>query len=414
MRRITRAAGAALATALLAIPLAMQSQSAVAANNVQILEPADGATVSGTAVKIHASVSFPNERLNAWKVEVARTVPSGSTPTWNTLPGAACSNPNVTSGSAADINCLWDSTKVNNTAAFNDTYLVKVTATHTPAFGSASDTFAQINSVVANPAATPSGLALTFNDGTQKLTVSWNANTEPDITKYLLNETINSKLTTWSLTPSQAHCTSTACNWSRQITTYGTYSYTVAAVRNAPGTQSGSVQSQPSSSKSATFADPNPTTTTTQPPAGGSGGTTGTTTGGSGGSTGSTGGSSSSRTGESATVSGFRVVQIAGGGPGNVSSSGSASGRVIGGGGGGLVGEGEEPDTGFQEKLPYKTGQKSDDQPQNIAQAIANIPSRVITDEAARKTAMSITAVGLLLFVFAMQVRYITRRAAQA
>jgi hypothetical protein len=417
---MTRAASVALAGGLLATPLALHLQGAGAANNVTITAPANNAQINGNAVSITATVNFPNDRLASWKVEVAVTPPSGQAPQWTAVPDTAshpCANPNAT-GSSVNIDCVWDTTKAlpNGAPSANNTYLVMVTAVDSGPFNAGTYP-AQISTVVTNPVATPTGLTLAFNDGTQKLTVSWNANTEPDITKYVLNETINTKTTGWSLTPAQAHCTKTSCNWSRQITSGGTYKYDVVAVRNAPGTTSGTVSSPSSGSKQATFADPNPTTTTTRPADPGStGGSTGGSAGGTGGTTsGATKpGTPSSKSGESTSVNGFRVVQIAGGGPGTVSSGGSASGRVFGGGGGGggLVGEGAEPDTGFSGTLPYKTP-KADDKPESISQAIANIPSRIITDESARKKAMSLIAIGLVLFVFAMQVRFITRRAAQ-
>jgi hypothetical protein len=405
MRRVTKASVIALAGGLLAAPWAMHAALAATLT----ITPADGSKVSGTAVKLHATISGQNGNVQSWTVQLAK---DAATPQFTTVSGC------TTTATAVD--CTWDTTHVlgNATAiAPNGKYLVKVSARDSGSLTAAAQTYTnQVGLFVQNGPATPSNLTVTKDEAAAQIFAAWPANPEPDISEYLLKETLPSgTVTTWHVKPP---CSSSGCTFSRRYTAGGTYSYTVAAVRTAPNPD-GSTATLTSAAfgpRQATVADPNPTTTTTttQPPpttTTGGGGSTTTTRGGSASGDTGTGGGDSGSAGNTddfkgVIVNGFRITGIQGGNPGSVSSSRSFGGRAVQIGGGG---EGSEADPGFSETLPFKKPQK-DDQP-SIAQSIVNIPSRVITDDSTRRAALQITAFGLLIFVLAMQIRYVTRRA---
>jgi hypothetical protein len=78
--------------------------------------------------------------------------------------------------------------------------------------------------VVANPPSAPEGVRLAYNKKASEATVAWDANPEPDIAHYLVEERFGDG--EWSLV-----ARTTATSWKTRLDEKGTYRFRVAAVR---------------------------------------------------------------------------------------------------------------------------------------------------------------------------------------
>jgi hypothetical protein len=78
---------------------------------------------------------------------------------------------------------------------------------------------------VANPPAAPEAVRLAYDESTSRVTLTWQANREPDIVGYLVNERYNSE--GWALVAKPV-----SPSWTNQLSQPGTYEYQVAAVRS--------------------------------------------------------------------------------------------------------------------------------------------------------------------------------------
>jgi hypothetical protein len=122
--------------------------------------------------------------------------------------------------------------------------------------------------VVANPPAAPEDVHLTYAKKASEVTVSWAANSEPDVAYYLVEEKFNDG--EWSLAAKTTDVT-----WTKQLAEKGTYRYRVAAARWVGSTQrvKEGPRREPQSGMRKVEADPGKNTTeSTRPePAAGSG-----------------------------------------------------------------------------------------------------------------------------------------------
>lgn len=239
---------------------------------------------------------------------------------------------------------------------------------------------------VDNEPSMPTGVTASFNATTQRMIVSWNANQEPDVSGYVVDQCVLASAQTCSSSDWARVANPSGLNTvsvSLAVTDPGVYRYRVAAKR--PRAESGEFLSSAAQSGSVALEegefDPSPTTTV-----GGDG-----TGGGGGGSTDGPAGTESGDDGSGTT------------GPGDEGSGSTGSRR----GRGGESDRGLPPrlvdrtevDAGYEEALPY--GAKPLDETGGALEiaargvGLASIP----------------IAGGLLLFVFAMQMRYLSRRA---
>ena len=270
----------------------------------------------------------------------------------------------------------------------NGTYTFRVWVKSTPAGLPPTQHEQTFDRVVkfSNPAETPTGVKASWTSSSSAMTVSWGANPEPDVTGYAVDQCVKAPAQTcaasdWSRVANPSGRTTTSA--SLNIATAGTYRYRVAAKRlDADGKEllSSAAQSDP---MTIDFADtPAPTTDDGEGGSGGGGGSGG--SGGSGGD-GSSGGSGTAPTGTD------------GGSPG---AGGAAAGETDRSGLPARELQRTEVDSGYEENLPY--GAKPLDGAGGGALEIA-----------ARGVGIALVpmAGGVLLFVFAMQMRYLSRRA---
>lgn len=404
MRRSMRAGLAAAAGALLS---AVVVAPAHAANGITWTSPQPNQTVQGT-ITVSATADFGSStKVASWFVDVLD--PAGGS-------HRLCAKTLNPPTQAATVSCLWDTTKVIGAAAVapNGTYQVRITGRDTGTQlppNPAADHMDQRAVNVANPASNVANVTLSFSE--PFVTVSWSPVSDPDLERYsVIEQHENGPWVEVAFNPTSTHRKDTTFQKSVSGQGFGVYRYMVAAIRTG---SSGPPTYTPSSPSQVTYNDPNPpTTTTTRPPTtttrGGGGSTSGGSTSG-----GSTSGDSSAGGNDGTTVSGtnngFRVVPLGGGGPGSVTATKVYAGRVV------QIGGGEQ-DSGFDQFLPYKKGQAAQAQEQDrggnsVVNALTS-PVRVLTDNNARRALLIPIAAGLLFFVFAMQIRFLTRRAEQA
>ena len=121
--------------------------------------------------------------------------------------------------------------------------------------------------VVANTPVAPSGVAISYKKKTAEATVSWEANPEPDIAHYLVEERFNDG--DWSLVAKTTDTT-----WAGTLKKKGTYRYRVAAVRyvGSPERVKQGPRREPQSGMKKIEADPESTTTESTRPEESSGG----------------------------------------------------------------------------------------------------------------------------------------------
>lgn len=239
-----------------------------------------------------------------------------------------------------------------------------------------------------NPPLPPTGVAASFDAGGQRITLSWNANSEPDVTGYVVDQCMKANAqqacssSDWSRVANPEGRTTTST--SIGVEDPGAYHYRVAATR--PHADGSEYLSSATQTGSPVVLDEDGVG---QPPTtvGGGGG-------GGGGSTGPGAGGGGADDGPGSTKPGGTTTPVPGG---SGRSGGSENGR-------GLpprLIERTEVDSGYEEALPY--GAKPLDDSGGGALEIA-----------ARGVGLALVPIagGLLLFVFSMQMRFLSRRAA--
>ena len=208
------------------------------------------------------------------------------------------------------------STQWDTQALPNGVYTVSMYATDTGGVLCSSDTGSAYNTAkLANPPVAPvwNGSPTAASDGSANVTLSWNANPEPDIVEYGLfrqgPDGIKHSVVSAS-SPGSSGCTLSGGAYtcvdpaSDFPTPYdGTYSYVVVALRSRPSFNSGEtvkdcdtnnqpcVASDQNDARSVTLTSPTPTPSPTDSPSPGGGTTGGGTTGG-----GTTGGGNTTTT----------------------------------------------------------------------------------------------------------------------
>jgi hypothetical protein len=425
MRKISLAVGAAL---LVVGP--MSARPALAQENAAYVtwqSPEDGARLSGPAVHIKAKAGFYGG-VKSWAVEVL-TPEDADYPGYGTV----CEGTESRAPAFVNIDCVWDTTAYPNDGgqAQNRPYVVRITTQGNSPRPHAEDR----NVIVSNPVSAPRDVRLSFVDSTRQATVRWQPNPEPDIVSYVVQERVGDG--PWK---NVGQAGGKVTTFTRNLSAPGTYRYQVAALR-AAGSGNDTVQSAwsgpASEPKQIVVAEPKrpETTTTTTPPDSADGSPEPPppadpgdptvppappplTSAGAGSDSAASpappapdGSTDTSRNGAAL------VSPIQHGAPGSVRSGGTTVG--------GLAAppatkppkapeEGEEPegpDTGFSTELPYKqNGESADDGEGGVGRVLVGLPEAIGGDET--RQLLVPLAGGLLLFVFAMHVLYISRRAA--
>ena len=423
MRRITLAVG----VALLAVgPVsARPAQAQEGAAYVTWLSPEDGARLRGQAVHIKAKAGFYGG-VKSWAVEILAPE-DADYPGYGTV----CEGTESRSPAYVNIDCVWDTTAYPNDGgqAQNRPYVVRITTQGNSAGPHSEDR----NVIVSNPVSAPRDIRLGFVDSTRQATVRWQPNPEPDIISYVVQERVGDG--PWK---NVGQAGGRATTFTRSLSAPGTYRYQVAALR-AAGSGNDTVQSAwsgpASEPKQIVVAEPKrpETTTTTTPPysADGSGDPpppadpgdptvpppapppmSSAAAGADPAAPGPPAPDGSTGPGRN----GAMVSPIQHGAPGSVRSGGATSG--------GLAAppatkppkapneldEPEGPDTGFSSQLPYKQAGESAEDDGGVGRVLVGLPEAIGGDET--RQMLVPLAGGLLLFVFAMHVLYISRRAA--
>lgn len=437
MRKVTLSALAALlagsALVVPAGPAAAQENAAY----VQWQSPEDGARLSGSSVHIKAKVGVYGG-VRSWAVEVL--TPDGENyPSWGTI----CEKSESRSPAYVNIDCVWDTTHYPEDAGFteNRPYVVRITTQGSSQSGTFSDgrqpgTHSEDRNVtVSNTVSAPRDVRLGFVDSTKQATIRWAPNPEPDIVSYAVQEQVGDG--PWKNVGQAGGKVNT---FTRNLSAPGTYRYQVAAMRSA-GSGTDTIQSAWSTPaaepKQIVVAEPKrpdpPTTTTTQPPVSAEGaGETGPPAGPAPGdpaapvpvtaASGTPGDPAApgapAPAGGDLSRNGSFVTPIQAGAPGSVRSGGATVGGASGPAGkpGKAPKEPEEaegPDTGFSAELPYKQSGESTEEADGdgVGRVLVGLPEAIGGDET-RQLLVPLAA-GLLLFVFAMHVFYVSRRAGQ-
>ncbi|MDQ1501081.1 MAG: hypothetical protein QOI86_4421 [Actinomycetota bacterium] len=265
---------------------------------------------------------------------------------------------------------------------------------------------------VTNGVADPTGVTNSFDPATNRINVTWAPNPEPDVT-YLVQEKVGGGQ--WS---AGVAVPGSATNYVRTVDQPGKYQYQVAAVRPAPTADSGKGAS---ATKTSGFAATQAVdiAQVTPPTTAGGNGPDGSVDGGDPGVLipGDSPSSTAPGAHGTAPAKGTAAAGRSGGGASGARPSGTAS-RPTGsaaGGTGGAPGEaeGEGTDGGFSSTLPYTgtqggttdgLGSGSEEQPESMSKVV-NLPR----PQDARSLLIPV-ALGLLIFVFAMQLKVVTRR----
>ena len=264
---------------------------------------------------------------------------------------------------------------------------------------------------VTNGIADPTGVNATFDPGTNRITVTWAPNPEPDAS-YLVQEKVGSG--SWS---AGVAVPGTATNYVKAIDQPGKYQYRVAAVRPAPTGDSGNAATATKTSNyvaaQAITVDQVAPPTTAAPGPNGPDGTIDT----------SDTGVNLPSDAPTSTAPGSHGAGAATGPPSPGGHSGGGSGGprpgsashpagTAGGTGGGGEAEGEGPDSGFSSTLPYQQTQdgstdglgSGDEEPESMSKIV-----KVPRPQDARALLVPLAG-GLAMFVFAMQMTVVLRR----
>jgi hypothetical protein len=256
-----------------------------------------------------------------------------------------------------------------------------------PVSGTASVSF-----YVSAPPQTPSGVKTSADDSARSVTVSWNANPEPDLVMYVIGRYYgtSSSAKAFFVDPSQ-----TSFLDKLGSSPAGSYRYDVYAVRSAAKSSEKPIPSNSAGTSTASVRSAPSTTNTTT---GGSGGNTSTTVSPSG--SGSSSSSSSSSSSGSALaqkgkvdLSGFgNLLAQSGGLP---ARSASPPGTL-------------EPDPGFDQTLPYGSRPPAQSGSDNNNTAALGAPdSQRLTSSKERPTSLLFLAAGLLATVLLMHLLWV-------
>jgi len=283
--------------------------------NVSVVSPSNGSTVSTAAPQVAGTVSASSPGgVVSGALQITVTSSAGR-------PGFASTIPSWCGQSSCSFTL-----NVSPGLAYNGQYQLSVDAQESdPPLNSSHSTAYDASFSVNAPPVAPQGVAAQPATDGSSITVSWNANPEPDIVGYQVSRSPSSGA--WPAAVTGTSLTDAS------VTPGTTYTYSVTAVRQ--GASSGSVLDSSPSSASAT----DPTVTDASPPtSAGSGSSTG-----SGGST----GSGSSSTGQGS---------ASGTGSGGTTSSGSGTSRSGSSGSGSRSGQ---PSLGTYGKAPASSGGSS-------------------------------------------------------
>jgi hypothetical protein len=447
MRKVTTLAalaGLALGAAVLPAGRVLAQGNGEQAAFIQWQSPDDGARVGGQAYHVKAKVALDGG-VKSWAVQAL--APDGSDyPGYGTI----CEKAEGGSPAYVNIDCVWDTTAYPNDGgpAQNRPYIVRVTAQGGPRSGMFSNGQApgprheDRNVTVSNPVSAPRNVKLAWADDTRQATVQWQANPEPDITSYVVQEKFGDG--PWK---NVGQAGGKVTTFTRDLSATGTYRYQVAAVR-AAGSGSDTIQSAwsgPSAEPKQIIVQapkrPETTTTTTEPYAadaagdtGGSGGPAAppppgapapvTASGQANGDPAAPGGPAPAGATGDTSRNGALVTPIQPGSPGSVKSGGATVGSPVGPPAAKpgtstttteKLDESEGPDTGFSSALPYKKGPDAKEDKEDgeaAGRVLVGLPETV-GGEDTRHLLIPLAA-GLLLFVFAMHALYASRRAAAA
>lgn len=261
---------------------------------------------------------------------------------------------------------------------------------------------------VANDVVAPTGVNTSFDPATNRINVTWAANPEPDVT-YMVQEKVGDG--GWS---GGVAVPGSATNYVRTIDQPGKYQYQVAAVRPAPTADTGKAASATKTSGYVAAAAVD-IAQVTPPTTAGANGPDGAADGGDPGVF--IPGDTSSSTAPGSHVTAPAKGKAAAGrglasGPRPSGSSGSGSSAA---GGGAAAGEdeGEGPDSGFSSTLPYTQSQDGaaadglgdgSEEPESLGNIV-----KVPRPQDARSLLLPLAG-GLLIFVFAMQMKVAFRR----
>lgn len=241
---------------------------------------------------------------------------------------------------------------------------------------------------VSAPPQTPTGVSTSVDDSARSVTVSWNANPEPDLVMYVIgrypgNSTSGGKA--FFIDPSQ-----TSLVDDLGTLPAGSYRYDVYAVRKAAKSSEQSIPSKSAGTSTANVRSAPPTTNTTS----GGGGSTATTVSPSGSSTSGTSSSSGPALAQHGKVdlSGFGNLLAQSGG---LPSRPAGPPATL------------EPDSGFGQTLPYGARPPAQSNNNDNSTALGAPDSQRLTSSKERPTSLLFLAAGLLATVLLMHLLWV-------
>jgi hypothetical protein len=247
------------------------------------------------------------------------------------------------------------------------------------------------------PPAPPRGLRATVDTVARSVSLSWQPNTEPDMVGYIVYRALDSG--SFEKIAAVDHVESGLVRYQDTGTAAagGTYRYQVVAVRH--DASDGGVSSEPAVAR-ANMPDPPATTTTAPAPAGGSSSTSTTAPGG---TSGTASGSTSPVRASSTAGAPAPGSELPRAGKVDLSAFGSLTAKA-------KVPPTPLPDGTFEETLDYSkvTTQPPLEEPEESALPIGRL---VREGRDGRRPALVLVAGGLLVFMLAMHMRWLTRRA---
>ncbi len=168
-------------------------------------------------------------RVTAWSDDTAAGPEGGQAPEGSSGAGggAESGGTTTTTSTGPDSTTSSSSTSTSTSTTTSTTTPTTTTQGSTEADGHQSPVRTL---VVANPPGPPTGVALAFKKKASEVTVSWDANPEPDVAYYLIEERFNDG--DWSLAAKTADTT-----WTKRLEEKGTFRYRVAAARWVGSTQ---------------------------------------------------------------------------------------------------------------------------------------------------------------------------------
>jgi len=239
---------------------------------------------------------------------------------------------------------------------------------------------------VSAPPLTPSGVSTSVDDSARSITVSWDANPEPDLVMYVVGRYYGTS------TGGKAFFVDAGqTSYTDKLGTSpaGSYRYDVYAVRKAAKSSEQSIPSKAAGTSTASVRSAPPTTNTTT---GGGGGTTATTVSPSGsGSSSSSSSSGPTLAQRGNNVSGFGNLLSQSGGLPSRSASPPAT---------------LEPDPGFDQTLPYGARPPARTNDDNST-ALGAPDSQRLTSSKERPTSLLFLAAGLLATVLLMHLLWV-------